>query len=352
MSVAVTPADPHLQYMGRIDITKPECPVFYYAGSYVAMAFTGDFLAVTLQNHRAYHENWIGYFLDGVEGRLALAGDDTPQTLEIPVPAGRKQHELILFKRQDGCHYFRLLGFLLADGACTKLLPPLPARRMECYGDSISAGIRCELYDAVGQSDPPDCCDGSADNAWYAFSMQTARILGAQIHNVAQGGIALLDHTGYFCDGEIGMESVYDKLCYLPYADTGMTKWNFSRYTPQVVLFAVGQNDHRIGATEDHRRTGFARDIWKSGYKEILRDLLGRYPKATFVLTLTLIQHDSDWEAMLDEVCEELAQPRVLRFHFRRGGQATPGHPRVQEQSEMASELAQFLTALGPSLWG
>lgn len=351
MGTWISPTDPALQYMGRIDRSKGASPAFYYAGSQVRLGFTGDQLAVTVQNTRFYNQIQLGYWLDGEEGVLDLSDSPEPQRLEIPVPQSRPLHRLILFKRQDATHYFRLLGFELAEGACACKLPQLPRRRIECYGDSVSAGAVCEAYEAVGQKDPPEKCDGRADNAWYAFPMQTARLLQAQIHNIAQGGIALLDHTGYYHDGEIGMESVYDRLCYIPEADTGVTDWDFAAYTPQVVILAFGQNDHHIGTQDDILLTGQRRTAWKKRYLELLGDLLDRYPEAVFILTLTVLQHDADFEQVLDEVRDAAGSDRVLRCRFRRTGTGTPGHPRVPEQSEMASELTQFILSLGDQIW-
>lgn len=91
-----------------------------------------------------------------------------------------------------------------------------PARKIECYGDSVSAGAVCEAVDFVASCDPEDH-QGVYDNAWHSYAMITARNLGAQIHNIAQGGIAIFDNTGYYhAPNYIGMESVYNKLCYFP----------------------------------------------------------------------------------------------------------------------------------------
>ena len=72
----------------------------------------------------------------------------------------------------------------------------------------------------------------------------TARKLGAEIHDVAQGGIALLDGTGWFCAPDyVGMETAWNKVHYNP-AFGPDTDWDFAGYTPQVVVIAIGQNDN------------------------------------------------------------------------------------------------------------
>ena len=59
-----------------------------------------------------------------------------------------------------------------------------------------------------------------------------------------QGGIALMDHTGWFYEPEaIGMETAWNKIHYNPIFGEA-TEWDFAGYTPQVVVVAIGQNDN------------------------------------------------------------------------------------------------------------
>lgn len=342
----ILPSDAALRYMGRIDRTDAGAPVFYWPGSLVQLRFTGDVLAFEIENHSYDAGNGnglsLGIILDGTESQLALSPENgAVQTLSVPV-SGAGEHRVQLFKRQDGSHHFMLRGIQLADGASVSAWE-LPARKIEAFGDSVTAGNWCELYENVGQSDPPDyTC--KHDNAWHSFAMQTARLLNAQVHLTAQGGIALLDGTGYYEYGRVGMVTAYDKLCYQPAAGT-LTDWDFSRYVPDTVLFAVGQNDERIGE-ENRIHTPEEKAHWLSEYCRILRDLMEKYPKARFVLLLTVLGHDEYWETLLDEACEMLASDRVTRFRFTRTGRATPGHPRVQEHCEMACELTEYLMQL------
>lgn len=55
----------------------------------------------------------------------------------------------------------------------------------------------------------------------------TARNLNAQIHDIAQGGMALMDGTGWFHEPDyIGMETAWNKIHYNP--DFGeISEWDF-----------------------------------------------------------------------------------------------------------------------------
>ena len=67
------------------------------------------------------------------------------------------------------------------------LLPPpeKPNRRIEVYGNSVSAGEVSEAVDYVGKEDPEH--NGEYSNSWYSYRWMIARKLGAQIHDIAQG---------------------------------------------------------------------------------------------------------------------------------------------------------------------
>ena len=135
-----------------------------------------------------------------------LLPDKGEVTLEIPVKnIGKEEHEVLLFKRQDSCHEVSFCGFEIADCGRVLEMKKKPVRKIEVYGDSVSAGEVSEATEYTGQEDPDH--NGEYSNSWYSYAWMTARKLNAQIHNIAQGGIALMDGTGWFCDPVfIGME--------------------------------------------------------------------------------------------------------------------------------------------------
>lgn len=218
-------------------------------------------------------------------------------------------------------------------------------------GEKVSAVV--SACDSINYILEPEDLQGVYDNAWHSYAMITARNLGAQIHNIAQGGIAIFDNTGYYhAPNYIGMESVYNKLCYFPEGAKGVTPWDFENYTPDVVLFAVGQNDpHNEGHEDFDIADPDYRAKWKNAYKSIILDLRSKYPNATFVLLLTVLCHGEEWDKAVDEIANELNDEKITHFMFTRTGKATPGHPRLPEQYEMAEELTAYLSNMGDKIW-
>jgi len=346
----VLPDNEMLQYSGRIDFEKRTAPVFVYAATSVRMVFFGTGVKVTLCNHRSCWTNEMGYFVDDTQGKITLSSGEEKQTYTLAENLAEGWHELLFFKRMDSCHIVTFYGFEV-EGEDTKLRMPMlkPERRIEFFGDSVSCGEVSEALDYVGKEDPVH--DGEYSNSWYSYAWMTARKLDAEIHDTSQGGIALLDETGWFAAPHYrGVESCYDKIEYHP--DLGNIKnWDFSNYTPHVVVVAIGQNDNHPTdyMAEDYQ--GEKSIYWRNHYRTFIENLMNIYPKAQIILTTTILCHHENWDKSIEEVCQEIASPRVHHFLYKRNGTGTPGHIRIPEAEEMSEELTAYIESLGEDIW-
>ena len=351
----ISPGHKRLQYSGRIDFTEKEAPIFIFPCSSVRVRFTGSFLKVRLRNRRQYWENYMGYIADGKEGKfflenelVSLPGEEAHVNCgvlyEIPLDPDVEEHEVLLFKRQDACHEVTFLGFETDESGEVLEPPARPRRRIEVYGDSVSAGEVSEAVGYTGRPDPKH--NGQYSNSRYSYAWITAERLGAELHDVAQGGIALLDKTGWFNEpDQIGMESVWDKVHYNP-AFGPTSEWRFEEYTPQVVIAAIGQNDSH---PEDYMKEdydGVRAAAWRDAYGVFLRKIREKYPQSRIVCITTLLEHDPAWDRSIDAVCEGMHDEKIRHFMFRRNGRGTPGHLRISEAEEMAEELSAYIESL------
>lgn len=354
----VSPWNEKLQYEGRIDFDGEEGPVWVYPATYVSFRFRGRALKAVVTNLQGYFDNYMGFVLDGKESKVRLADSGTT-VISIGEGLELKEHELCFFKRQDSCHLVILHGFIVDRDFELLGPPPLSNRRIEVYGDSVSAGEVSEAVEYCGQPDPEH--NGEFSNSYYSYAWLTARKLGARLHDIAQGGAALLDDTGWYSggiraeDGSVsdrftGMETIYNKLKY-NLNITDAKQWNFDDYRPQVVVVAIGQNDSNPEDYMARDYYGEKAEHWREQYLKFLRILRGIHPMAHIICTTTILGHDSNWDKAIGQVCEEMQDDKVHHFLYSQNGCGTPGHIRIPEAEQMAEELCAYIKSLGEEIW-
>lgn len=346
----ILPTDPHLQYTGRIDDENPDAPIFQYVCSSIRVRVASKHLKLLVTNIHSYWENRLGIIVDGKQTAVLLP-DQGDAAIDLTPLLHEGINDVLVFKRQDSCHAFIFHGFAVDEDVQLEVCPPKPQRRMEFYGDSVTAGEVSEALDCAGKPDPEHV--GQYSNGWWSYAWQTARMLGAQIHDIAQGGIALQDGCGYFNDPQFqGMLSCYDKVSYNPCLGP-VKPWDFTRYTPQVVVLAIGQNDAHPDNYMESDYAGEKATKWRADYRGLIEQLRARYPKATIILTTTILNHARQWDDAIDQVCRELRETdsRVYHFLYEKNGCGTPGHIRAGEAEGMARELSGFIRGLGEAIW-
>ena len=350
--IHIRPDDPALRYTGRVDFDDPQRPVLIYPYTLIEFRFFGTALRMQLINRHNYWENAIGVVVDGCQRKIDIPCNDRETEITLVDGLTPVMHTVTVFKRQDACHHVELLGFTV-DGtnAGTRVLPPAsprPRLRMEVYGDSVSAGEVAEAVHCCGRIDPDDN-NGQYTNAWYSYAAFAARELNAELHDVAQGGIALLSGTGWFNGPNyVGLEDTYDKLEYNP--TLGDSKpWDFDRFTPHVVVVAIGQNDSNPIDVMADDYDGGAAVTWRDHYRMFVERLREIYPDALLVLSTTILCHDAAWDRAIDDVCRTINDPKILHFLYEANGTGTPGHIRIPEAERMGHELASFIAGHLPA---
>ncbi|MDR0944435.1 MAG: electron transporter RnfD [Ruminococcus sp.] len=333
-------------YMGRIDLSVHTAPQFFYAGSMVRFRFTGTSLSVILNRFETCGSQWITAVIDGKE--YYVKSDFADNGIDIVVnftdDLEDTVHTACIVKRHETNERFIFKGAIVKN-----LIPPAfeDDLKIEVFGDSVCAGELTELSGFDGCEDPENT-NLAYDNVLHSFVMIAAKNLNAKIHNNSQGGLALLSGTGWFHMPDLfGLEDSFDKMCYV--SDLGkVSKWDFTRYIPDVVIIEVAQNDSHNGITDtidlsmknpEHKKR------WSDKYKEIVRTLHSYYKTAKYIFTTTILNHEEEWDKTLIEISDELNKEGIKCYKntFTNNGCGTPGHPRASEQQKMADELTAFI---------
>lgn len=335
--------DSRIRYDGRIDKTNPNAPIFTWPGCLMEFSFVGTAVKVNLNVTWCWGARMLGAVIDGKELSFDIEQGENKVTLADGLENTR--HTVVIYKKMEN-HYFVINEILLDGELCEG--NPLPKRRIEVYGDSVSAGSVVDCEDYVGKHDPENN-NGKYDNALHAYPLLIARNMPAQVYVTSQGGISIFDRTGWFeWPNTTGMESCWDKACYC--TNVPQTEWDFS-FKPHVIVFAIGQNDQNPDPDCLSKPDYYKK--WTDKYIEIVTNVKKHSPNAVVLFALTVLMHPPIWDDALEDIKNRLGGEEKGFYHFMysRCGKATPGHPRVSEQIEMANELTAFMEKLPEDTW-
>ena len=133
------PDDPNIQYIGRIEDSNPQCIVFTYPGVQIRTGFTGTALDMMCKLHS-------GYFMAEIDGgkpfKISFLGN-TVVSLARDLPAGT--HQAVVTYIGEGYENVpEFHGFFVKNGEKLAPATPLPERKIEFIGNSITCGYGIE----------------------------------------------------------------------------------------------------------------------------------------------------------------------------------------------------------------
>jgi lysophospholipase L1-like esterase len=253
-----------VRLLGRFDVTDATKPGFSWSGSGMLARFQGTGASLRIDGS----PNFFTVVVDGTVAAqvLKVTSGTTKYTLATGLPAG--EHAIEVWKRTEGTQGDnRFLGIDVTDG---QLLAPVaaPDRRIEIYGDSISAG-----YGLDGKG--PNCSwSADTENHYLTYGALTARELGADLHTIAWSGIGMYRNYGEAGPSSENMPAVYARIL----ASKSSPTWDFSTWQPHAVIINLGTNDAST--------SGDPGTPYRTNYLEFVRTLRDKYPDTFFVLTI------------------------------------------------------------------
>lgn len=332
-NIVVKSHDTHIHYSGRIAMTDEAAELSWSASS-VKMNFKGTFIKVTLKDERG-NDYW-NVILDGKV--ISVLQPDSIQkqyTLATGLSAGA--HTIELFKRSEwamGKTWF--YGFELDKNASVLLPPPQQKRKMEFFGNSITCGYAVE--DTTGQ----DRGTAPYENAYLSYASITARHFDAELHSTSRSGIGIMVSWD-----PLIMPELYYRLD----ATDAESKWDFSKYTPDLVVINLFQNDNWIVKLPDNAqfKARFGNkpptdDQIVKAYKDFVKTIRSKYPKAQIICALgsmDAVKEGAPWPGYIKKAVEQIGDKKIFVHFFPYKN--TPGHPSRKEQQTMADDLIAFI---------
>ena len=333
----VSPTDPNIQYIGRICFQQPQRPRFTFPGTQINACFTGTSLKMIAKPAS-------GYFMVQIDQaepfKVAFRGErDSVVTLATALqPGAHTVRVMYIIEGYELKPDFR--GFVLDRGATLLPPPPLPQRRIEFIGNSITCGYGNE------STDRQDPFEYETENHYYTYAQRTARALEAQCHVVARSGIGVYRSYGGPKAGtpdnvmttEYEYTNLYDRS----------ERWDFSRWQPDVVCINLGTNDLSTN--------NYDARLYRQACQRFLRQVRSHNPAARIVLLCGSMLQGKELDVArqtLDAVAAEARQQgdtEVYRFDFTpHSGDLHYGaswHPSYWQHQKMADELTSYLRAL------
>jgi len=325
--------DNRIRYSGRIAMTDSTAELSWSASS-ITINFRGTGISAILKDERS--DNNYNVIVDGnVIKILHPVADKTTYKLADSLSQGK--HTLQLFKRTEwamGKTWF--YGFNLSNSTTLLTPPAAKKRKIEFFGNSITCGYADE--DTEGK----DRGTSLYENGYLSYAAITARHFDAEFYNTSKSGIGIT--VSWF---PMVMSEMYDRAD----ATDPNNKWDFSKYTPQVVIINLFQNDSWIVKLTNNEQfkarfgtTPPTPEFIINAYQSFVKSIRSKYPAAKIICILGSMdatKAGSPWPGYIDAAVAGLNDKNIYT-HFI-PYKNTPGHPSVKEQQAMADDLIAFM---------
>jgi hypothetical protein len=323
--------DAHIHYMGRIGKKGPASELSW-PGTSVKINFYGTSAKAVLQDEHA--NNFYNVIVD--DKVIAKIHPDSVQkiyTLVSGLPAGN--HSLELFKRSEWTMGKTWLYQFEVDG---KILPApeTKKRKIEFYGNSITCGFANE--DSSGK----DRGTSPYENNYMSYAAITARHFNAEYSCIARSGIGVV--ISWFPQVMPEMYNLLD-------ATNPKSLWDFKKYTPDVVVVNLFQNDSWLVKNTTHPQfkarfgtTPPKPEFVISAYRDFIKTIRAKYPNAQIICALGSMdatKTGSEWPGYIEKAVAGLADKKIYTHFFPYKN--TNGHPNIKEQQAMADGLIAFI---------
>lgn len=322
----VLPTESLLQYNGRNDMSTPQEPKLFWAGSGITFWFEGESLEVIMDDENG--DNYYNIIIDdNYQEKTVFKCSKGERTYTFNGEITTGIHKVQINRRtgpDTGQTIFK--GLRVNESAKFHPNPNPSTLKIEFYGDSISVGHGV-LDDSRNDNDNKATWDN-----YKAYSFRTAANLNADYRCIAMSGIGVM--VSWF---PLIMPDLYDRL---DPSDENST-WDFNQWTPDIVVVNLFQNDAWLINNLNPVPTDEERI---QAYIDFITTLRGKYANAHIICALgNMDASGSAWETYVLEAVDRMkaTDSKVYSQIFPTKG--TGGHPTVSEQKAMTDQLTSFI---------
>ena len=326
--------NPEIEYWGRIDTTSNDAAELYWSGTSIRLNFEGSGISAEFDEERG--DNYYSVIVDN-DSLFVLRPDTVQKYYELVSGLKEGKHTIEIFKRTEFDRgWSRFYGFKIEGEAKILPKPVEKKRKIEFYGNSITAGYAVDDYSGADRS------DSIFTNNYLSYSTLTAKHFDAEYQCICKSGIGIT--ISWF---PLIMPELYNRLN----PSDPESRWDFSNYTPDLVVINLFQNDswlaERTEFEEFKRQFGTTKptdEFIIESYASFVRSIRKEYANAQIICMLGNMDatcEGSCWPGLVEEAVKQVNDPKI--YTFFEPYKNTPGHPNIQEQQTMADHLCEFI---------
>ncbi|MBR1739977.1 MAG: GDSL family lipase [Ruminococcus sp.] len=336
--------------VGRTHSTEDGTLWCALSGSGAAFDFKGKDLSVTIKGDSVASsgnaDNYarVAVYVDG-ERVVDEMIDEPEKTFSVISSDSEAEHQVQVIKLSEtAMSTIGIAPLELEEGAA--ITPAAPkAHRIEFIGDSITCGY------GVDDEDKEHHFKTSTEDVTKAYAYKTAQALDADYSMFSISGWGII--SGYSDDGKKHEDQTipqyYSKLGFsygsFPDGAPQDMDWDFSLYTPDVVVINLGTNDASYVTGKTDRKRDYT-----DTYKTFIAEIREKYPDAVIIMSLGIMGTElySSVEDAWYEYQKETGDQNIYAFRFdpqdgANDGYAADWHPTETTHTKASAALAEYI---------
>ncbi|PKM63078.1 MAG: hypothetical protein CVU97_01990 [Firmicutes bacterium HGW-Firmicutes-21] len=316
----------YLRTHGRYTI-KQGCLAFDWSNSGISFNFMGTGFILSFGRYNADEPAYVKVYLNGVEHRYAVS---TGKEKIIYENLPEKRHRVTVLRVTEGDSPLLLKDLVLFGMDHKFMAPPFDKpRKIEFIGDSITSG-----YGVIANPSESAYHTFQQDSTMtYAFF--TAKELEADANYICISGKGIVCN----CNGEKDNEEI---PLFFEYASREKEPWDFSVWTPNIVVINAGTNDV-AGAIHDQTFTEAS-----VGFLNLIRS---RYPDSHIIWVYGMM-NDKYVSAIKSAVKELNKTDDKVHFLYvesinqLQGETGANGHPNTRANMRVSKLLVKKIKSV------
>jgi hypothetical protein len=333
-SIHIPFSDNHIRYEGRIFADSSSAHL-YWPGTQIEIYFKGSSIGGVFYDNTG--KNYYNLILNNDSIKI-FRPDTIKKEYQLFDGLPDTIHNLKIYKRTEwnrGTTQF--YGFVPGKGSKLIGRPPAKKRKIEYYGNSITAGFGVEDYSGQDRS------DSVFTNNYLTYAALAARHFNAEANYIVRSGIGVM--VSWF---PLIMPEMYNRLN----PNEPESNWDFSKYKPDLVVINLLQNDAYLFNSPKSKEYLYRfennpkpnEEYIIQSYATFVKSIREKHPQAAIICmlgNLSITKEGSPWPGYVTKAVQRLNDPQIytLFVPFKKTG----GHPRIEEQKKMGESLIRFV---------